>query len=259
MITYFECGWRLNVNWKKNSINNFISHLSWIKKLSPTHTHALISICKFLKPYELLFLEFESFVKCKIWIVKRKSLKIILSVTCHGFGNLSPSYTSPHIHLWIFETLWVIIFVVWVICKWLNVNGKIIDSIILSVTCHSLRNLLPLIHIPSYTFMNFGNPMIDYWVWVICKRLNVNWKRIDSIILSVTCHCLRNFPQSYCPLISIHEFLIPYDWLFLEFESFVKVECELEKIHSIIVSVTCHGLRNISLFIHIPQHPFVNP
>ena len=43
----------------KNSLNNFICHLSWLKKLSPTHTHALISIHEFLKPYELLFFEFE--------------------------------------------------------------------------------------------------------------------------------------------------------------------------------------------------------
>ena len=34
-------------------------HLSWLGKLSPTHTHPLISICEFLKPYELLFFEFE--------------------------------------------------------------------------------------------------------------------------------------------------------------------------------------------------------
>ena len=61
-------GWRqtsspilptLYLNWKKNSISNFICHLSWLEKLSPTHTHPLISICEFLKPCELLFFEFE--------------------------------------------------------------------------------------------------------------------------------------------------------------------------------------------------------
>ena len=30
------------------------------------------------------------------------------------------------------------------------------------------------------------------------------------------------------------------------------------KIHSIILSVTCHGLRNFPLLIHIPSQPFVN-
>ena len=44
---------------EKNSLNNFICHLSWLEKLSPTHTHPLISICEFSKPYELLFFEFE--------------------------------------------------------------------------------------------------------------------------------------------------------------------------------------------------------
>ena len=53
---------RLNGNWKK-LLYNFICHLSFLKKLSPTHTPPLISICEFLKPYNLLFLKFESFVK----------------------------------------------------------------------------------------------------------------------------------------------------------------------------------------------------
>ena len=39
-------------------------HLSWLKKLSPTHTHPLISICEFSEPYVLLFFELESLVKC---------------------------------------------------------------------------------------------------------------------------------------------------------------------------------------------------
>ena len=48
---------------EKSPLNNFISHLSFLKKPFPIHTHPLISICEILKPYELLFLEFESFVK----------------------------------------------------------------------------------------------------------------------------------------------------------------------------------------------------
>ena len=55
---------------KNSHSNNFICHLSWLRKLSPTHTHPLISmcefplisICEFSKPYKLLFFEFESFV-----------------------------------------------------------------------------------------------------------------------------------------------------------------------------------------------------
>ena len=54
---------RLNVNSKKKLLNNFISYLSFLKKLCPTHTHPLTSICKFSKPYKLLFIEFESFLK----------------------------------------------------------------------------------------------------------------------------------------------------------------------------------------------------
>ena len=83
-------------------------HLSWLKKLSPTHTHPLKPIREFLKPYKLLFFE--------------------LRVT----------------H------------------KMLNLNCIKIYSIILSVTCHGLRNFAPLIHIPRYPFVNFQNPMSNY-------------------------------------------------------------------------------------------------
>ena len=54
----------LNVNWEKKSLNNFISHLSWFKKLSPTHTHPLTYIHEFSIAYELLFFELESLIKC---------------------------------------------------------------------------------------------------------------------------------------------------------------------------------------------------
>ena len=40
----------------KNSLN-FICHLSWLKKLSPAHTHPLISIREPLTAYELLLFE----------------------------------------------------------------------------------------------------------------------------------------------------------------------------------------------------------
>ena len=58
----------LNVNWDKNSLNNIMCHLSWFQKLSPTHTHPLISI---QKPCELLFFELESLIKCWMWIGKK--------------------------------------------------------------------------------------------------------------------------------------------------------------------------------------------
>ena len=51
-----------------------------------------------LKPYELLFLEFESFVKDLIGIGK-KVHPIILSVTCHSFRSFSPTHTQPLISI----------------------------------------------------------------------------------------------------------------------------------------------------------------
>ena len=167
----------------KNWLNNFICHLSFLKKLFPTHTHPLISIHEFLKPYDWLFLEFESFIKGWMWIGKNSLNNFI----CHlsFLKKLSPySYTSPYPFVNLQNPM-SYYFWVWVICKRLNVNWKIIHSIILSVTCHSLRNFPPLIHILSYPFMNFWNPTTDYF-------------------LSLS-H----------PHISICEFSKPYDLLFL--------------------------------------------
>ena len=58
-------------------------------------------------------------------------------------------------HLWIFDSLWVIIFWVRFTRKMLNVTCIQIHSIILSVTCHGLGNFPLLIHIPSKPFVNF--------------------------------------------------------------------------------------------------------
>ena len=119
------------------------------------------------------------------------------------------SYTSPCIHSWIFDSIWVIIF----------------------------------------------------WVRVTHKMLNVNWEKIHSIILSVTPHGLRNFPLTHThPLKTIHEFLTAYLWVII---FWVRVTHKMlnvnwEKIHSIILSVTCHGLRNFPSLIHIPLYPFMN-
>ena len=46
----------------------------------------------------------------------------------------------------------------------LNVTCIKIHSIILSVTCHGLRNFPPLIHIPSNPFLNFWNPISYYFL-----------------------------------------------------------------------------------------------
>ena len=46
----------------------------------------------------------------------------------------------------------------------LNLNWEKIHSIILSVTCHGLRNFPLLIHIPLYPFVNFWNPMSYYFL-----------------------------------------------------------------------------------------------
>ena len=105
------------------------------------------------------------------------------------------SYTSPHNHSWIFETLWVIIFWVRVTHKMLNVNwGKNSLNNIIShfvMVSETFPNSYPLPDIHSWIFKTLQ--VIIFWVRVTHKMLNVNWEKIHSIILSVTCHGLRNF------------------------------------------------------------------
>ena len=84
----------LNVNWEKNSLNNFICHLSWLKKLSPANTHPLKTSHEFLKPYELLFSELRVTHKM-LNLNWEKIHSIILSVTCHGLRNFAPANTHP--------------------------------------------------------------------------------------------------------------------------------------------------------------------
>ena len=98
-----------------------------------------------------------------IWIGKKIIKKFYLSLVM-VYKTFLHSYTSPHIYSWIFKTLWVIIFRVRVTCKMLNLNWEKIHSIILSVTCHSLINFPLLIHINSYSFENFLQPMSYYFL-----------------------------------------------------------------------------------------------
>ena len=78
---------------EKNSLNNIICHLSWLEKLSPTHTHPLISICEFWKPYESLFFEFE------FWPTPPHPY-MTHSTPPHPFMTHPPHPTPPLVHFW---------------------------------------------------------------------------------------------------------------------------------------------------------------
>ena len=160
--------------------------MSFLKKLSPTHTHPLISIHEFLKPYKLLFLEFESFVKVWMWIGKNSLNNFI----CHlSFLNkLSPLNPLLSIHeMKPFELK-------------NSLNNfmchlsflKKLHSIILCFTCHSLRYW-------------YTSPLIHSW-------------NFETLLLFLR----KLFPTHTHPLVSIHEILKPYE-LYFQFESFIKV------------------------------------
>ena len=137
----------------KNSLNNFICHLSWLEKILPTHTHPFISIHKFLKPYKLLFFELESLVKCWIWLGKNSLNNFI----CHlsWLKKVSPTHTHPLVSIHKFMTPYQLLFfkLESLVKCWRWIGKKFTQ--ILSLTCHGLRNFPLFIHIPSYPFMNF--------------------------------------------------------------------------------------------------------
>ena len=150
--------------------------MSWFKKLCPysytsPQNHSWI--------FETLWvIIFWVRVTCKMLNVNWEKIhSIILSVTCHGLEKLCPySYTSPWNHVWIFKTLWVIIFWVRVTCKMLNVTCIKIHSIILSVTSHGLRNFSLTHTDPLKTSHEFSKPyellffelesLIKCWMWI---------------------------------------------------------------------------------------------
>ena len=126
--------------------------------------------------------------------------------------------------------------------------GKKIHSIILSVTCHGLRNFPPLIHIPHIHLWILKPLEFEYvkgWMWIEKNSpCHLSWLKKLS-------------PTHTHPLIPFY-FWNPKSYYF-EFESFVKGWMWIgKKIHSIILSVTCHGLRNFPPLIHIPSCPFMN-
>ena len=191
--------------------------LSWLKKFS---------FCSYTSPKIQSWI-FETLWVIIFWVrVTHKMLNVdwekipLNNFMCDlsWLKKLFPySYTSPQNQSWIFKTLWVIIFWVRVTHKMLNVNWENFHSIILCVTCHGLRNFAPAHTHPLKTIHEFLKPyeLLYFWVRVTHKMLNENWEKIHSIILCVTCHGLRKFSPAHThPLITIHEFLMPYDLLY---------------------------------------------
>ena len=129
-------------------------------------------------------------------------------------------------------------------------------TLILCVTCHGLRNFPLLIHIPLYPFVNFQKPYE-----LLFSELESLIKLYKNLLNNFTCHLWwleKLSPTHTHPLISIHEFLKPYELLYFELVTHKMLNVNCIKIHSIILSVTCHGLRNFPLLIHIPSKLFVN-
>ena len=157
-----------------------------------------------------------------------KIYPIILSVTCHGLINFPLTHTNSLTSICkIFKTLQVIIFWVRVTCKMLNVNCIKIHSIIISITCQGWINFhTHTTHtIPLISICEFKKPyeLLFFELESLKKMLKVNCIKIYSIILSVTCHGLINFPSLIqIPSHPCVKFSERYELLFFELESLVK-------------------------------------
>ena len=209
----------------KNSLNNIICHLSWLKKLCPySYTSPQNHSWIFNTLWVIIFWVR---VTCKMLNVNCiKIHSIFLSVTCHGLRNFAPTHTHPLKTIHEFLTPYELLFseLESLIKCWMWIGIKI-HSIILSVTCHGLRNFAPTHTHPLKTIHEFLRPcdLLFSELESLIKMLNVTCIKIHSIILSVTCHGLRNFSPTHThSLISIHEFSKPYKLLFFELESLLK-------------------------------------
>ena len=176
----------------------------------------------------------------------------------------------------------------------LNLNWEKIHSIILSITCHGLRNFPLLIHIPLYPFVNFWNPMSYYF-------LSLSFDPPHPYMTHPTPtpplhdpphptptwhpppHPTPSWPTLHHPTPTLHDPPTPtppHPWYIFGHKGAVfygllhcvsliiiiiwvrvthkKLNVNWENIHSLILSVTCHGLRNFPWLIHIPSNPFMN-
>ena len=81
---------------------------------------------------------------------RKKIHSIILSVTCHSLRNFPSLIHIPHIHSWIFKTLWVIISWVWVIHKMIKseLHRNSLNNFIshLSLRCDPTPPLYDILH-----------------------------------------------------------------------------------------------------------------
>ena len=161
---------------EKTSPNNFSSHLSFLKKLSSNHTPPPISLCEFLKSYEILFLEFDSFINGWMWIGKHS---IILSCTWHSLKKILPisihKFCKPYELLFLeFESFvkgWMWIGknspnnFIWLQCTWVGIFHKKIQCkktyfgpILPSTDTNNLWLSL-------YLFLEFES-FIKAWMWI---------------------------------------------------------------------------------------------
>ena len=157
----------------------------------------------------------------------QKIHSIILSFTSHGFRNFP---LLIHIHFKFIHEFSkpyeLLIFWVRITHKMLNMTWQknSLNNFIFHLSW--FEKLFPwLIHIHSKPFVNISKPyeLLFFWVRVTCKKLIVNWIKIHSIILSFTCHGLRNFPLTHTdPLKTSCEFSKPYELLFFELELLIK-------------------------------------
>ena len=95
---------------EKNSLNIFICHLSFLKKLSPTHKHSLHMHSWIFEALQVIFFEFESFEKKGLNENWKKIPSIILSVTCNSLWNFPPLIHIPHIHSLIYSKPFKLLF-----------------------------------------------------------------------------------------------------------------------------------------------------
>ena len=119
-------------------------------------------------------------------------------------------------------------------------------------------NLSPTHTHPPYPFINLFETLhvIISCVWVIHKGSNVNWKKIHSIMLSVTCHGFRHFP----PLLHIPSYPLMNFWnptidYFLSLSHLLKIECKLEK--HWLNNFICH-LSFLKKLSPIDTHPIIS-
>ena len=142
----------------------------------------------------------------------------------------------------------------------INYDFEKYSSIILATICQRFRHFNPSVCIPKYPFVNFWDPIHNYF-FSLTDSCNINYKheKKNSINLGIICHRLRKWnPSEHIPKYPFIIFWDPKGKYLLTLTHSYNIKYDFEKYSWIILAIICHTFRKFNPSVYIPKYPFIN-